>query len=585
MGEFANEIARYFNLKRIEISNENKKIIDNQIAIIEEMLPLAAEGFNTITTEIPSVIELAYVQGKCFTEINKKNNGIYFTPVEIAIRMARLLISHWGRENIPKIIDPAMGSGVLLLAVVSELVNHYKISYKEAIENYICGVDICRENFELTKLFLWILCLEKENCIPNVNIFQKNSLDFTEEEVRNHFDKSFDCIISNPPYVSSKNMDKNTKEKVYKFNKSRHGNSDLYISFFEIAINLLSPNGIGVYITPNSYFRSLNGKKLRQFLRDNTSWIKLINFDSYQVFDDALHYAAITIFQKSNEEFNSRIFYLAAEHSRWIQIFPEDYWITISDVEQKLIFKLESAFKWKVDDMDFKNGIATQRNSIYMIQPVKEDKEYYYFWHNDYEEKIEKNITRPFVLPNVLNKKNMRIIYPYIFKQEEDVVEPISPIEMELKYPYAYKYLLSYKAELEKRKHDKNMEFWYLYGRKQGLKQYGKRLYLPYMAKNINTSISVDEDEVFAAGYAIFHESELYLRYIGKILESRLFSFYLKKVSKPYEGGYYSTAKNMIKRFAIPKETEATIQLHSNEDIYKLYGLNSEEIELINSLK
>lgn len=119
-------------------------------------------------------------------------------------------------------------------------------------------------------------------------------------------------------------------------------------------------------------------------------------------------------------------------------------------------------------------------------------------------------------------------------------------------YPFCLEYLKTFKDELNVRKSDKNMKYWYLYGRSQGLKQYGPRLYIPYMANRVTTSLSTSNDEVFAAGYAIFSSNLLLLSTISKILESKLFSFYISKVSKPYSSGYFSTAKNMIKNLSIP---------------------------------
>lgn len=578
MIRLSKQIKQYLKDKNIILSKDDREWLELQIACIENLLGVNNKKVVEGGSLPNSVIELAYLQGQRFTKRDKKGNGIYFTPVVVAKRMAKLLVEEYKKDVVPHIIDPAMGSGVLLLAIVVEVAETYNISYKELIEKYIFGIDIRPENVELCKLFLGLLCLEMEGTIPKTNLFMQNSLDLTEENIGSFFKNKFEAIISNPPYVSARNMDDELKCDVEKFVRTKHGTPDLYIPFFEIAINLLAEDGVAVYITPNTYFKSLNGKKLRAFLRANTSWIKLIDYNSSQIFSDALHYFAITIFQKKENPIKNYIYYLNEDKSRWDEIYPRNNWITISSEEQELINKLENRFITSLGDLEFKNGIATQRNNIYILDPIEEDGDYYYISNQGYEGRIEKEITRPFVLPNLSKQKELRIIFPYTFLLKDNLVKPIPPATFELKYPFTYQYLLQNKQELEIRKHDQDMEYWYLYGRKQGLKQFGKRLYLPYMANMVKTFRSQSDDEMFAAGYAIFSSSESYLELLSKILESKLFSFYLKKVSKPYEAGYYSTAKNMIKHFSVPKEDEVRRKIINDEDIYKLYGLSVEEI-------
>lgn len=374
-----------------------------------------------------------------------------------------------------------------------------------------------------------------------------------------------------------------------------YGNPDLYIPFFEFTIKLLTPSGIGALITPNSYFRSLNGKRLRKFLISHTEDIRLINFNSNLVFDSILHYSAINFFtKKRNDSQDNRIFFLdnykkniKVSNFHWSSISPSpvDSWHTLNQIEKDIIAKLEYVSTTTLNDLKFQNGVATQRNNIYMFKHLHEDKNFYYFEKKSKQYQIEKSITRPFVLPNKTSRdKNLRIIFPYYYDEVNGSVTPISPTEMKRNFPLTLAYLNNFKDELSKRKYDKNMLYWYLYGRSQGLKQYGSRLYIPYMANVVSTSLSTTDDEVFAAGYAIFSPSVLLLQKISKILESKVFSFYISRVSKPYSSGYFSTAKNMIKNFSIPdikKLENYNLETLTNEIIYSIYKLSSEEINYI----
>lgn len=547
---------------------------------------------------INSIEELAYSLDNMFSDTERKSNGIYFTPAILVDVMTSYSIKLSSDSNIPDVLDPAVGSGIFLLNVAKKISESFQISITQVIENHLFGIDIIGDNTFLSKILLGTLAFEMENTVPKkFNIIQYNSLEISEEILNSLFSKStFDIIISNPPYVSGERISSDTKQLLKRYSNTVYGNPDLYIPFFELTINLLKPSGIGALITPNSYFRSMNGKKLRSFLRAQTSSIRLINFNSDLVFDNISHYSAINFFVKKRDDTQKNKMFFLSNYNKginlnnfnWLPISPSDSWHTLNQIEKNIIKKLENLSPTTLDDFKFQNGIATQRNNIFSFRYLREDEKYYYFEKKSNEYQIEKEITRPFVLPNkTFRDQKLRIIFPYYYNARNESITPITPNEMLEKFPLALKYLNNFKDELSKRKYDKNMLYWYLYGRSQGLKQYGPRLYIPYMANTVNTSISSTDDEVFAAGYAIFSDSLITLSTIAKILESKLFSFYISRVSKPYSSGYFSTAKNMIKDFSIPDyKTFEGLNLEelTTESLYNLYKLNSEEIAYIETV-
>ncbi|MGO0094801.1 HsdM family class I SAM-dependent methyltransferase [Streptococcus suis] len=577
----------------------NKNISPNELflSFLDENLKdlrITNPDFSLDINNISSVEELSYSLDNIFCDSDRKSNGIYYTPLKIVELMVDYSINNYDSGVTPDIIDPACGSGLFLISAARKASINYGISIIEILENHIFGFDIIFENVQLSKILLGTLAFETEQAIPKkINIIQHNSLKLTKNFLQSVFlIDCFDLVLSNPPYVSGPKIPADTKQVLANFTNTVHGNPDLYIPFFELAIRLLKPSGLGAFITPNSYLRSLNGKKLRNYLVDSTSSIKLINFNSELIFDSILHYSAINFFVRKSDlsDGNSMYFLnnykenLSTFNFEWSPITPSESWHTLNEIELNIIFKLENSYKTTLNRLDFKNGVATQRNNIFMFNYSSQDDDYYYFDKGTKSYCIEKNITRPFVLPNKTEKEdNLRIIFPYTYDLKKNTITPITPDLMEENFSNTYEYLKEFKSDLEQRKHDKNMEYWYLYGRSQGLKQYGNRLYIPYMAKYVTTSFSVTDDEVFAAGYAIFSTSSSLLKIISRILESKLFSFYISRISKPYSGGYYSTAKNMIKNFAIPSDKDIeieTLQL-SNTEIYNLYNLTEEEIDYI----
>lgn len=585
-------MLRQVLLKYLERKNitPNDKFLKKMNQIIDSLIDCDININGMIGKEYDTVEEMAYSLNNLFSSDCKKRNGVYFTPLTTTKLMAEQVLLE---NNIrrPFILDPAVGSGILLIRLARELIKKKDLNIKIIIEKYLYGIDKLKENVEVCKLMLLLLAFEINQSVPDrINILCMNSLSIDFDNLKDTIgvDK-FDIIISNPPYIGSKLIDQESKALLKRFSDTVYGNPDIYIVFFEIAIRMIKPGGVCCFITPNSFFRSLNGKKLRKYLINQTSEIKLIDFEGSLVFDKVLHYSAITIFRKKikSGEIN-RIQFLTnySEDSikddfNWEYIDPTDSWQLLSGQDEIIVNKLENKFSFKLNDFSFKNGVATQRNNIYMFSYTYQDNKYYYFMKDDYEYKVEKLITRPCVLPNIKKQDpNLRIIFPYKYNSVTQTVCSITPDQMREQFPYALEYLEVFKDELSLRKVDSKMEYWYLYGRSQGLNQYGPRLYLPYISGQLSTHLSNSDDEVFAAGYAIFHENYKVLLAIGRLLESKLFHFYISRVSKPYSSGYYSTAKNMIKNFSVPDiEILKTIDNTSitDEVIYNLYGLTQSE--------
>lgn len=72
--------------------------------------------------------------------------------------------------------------------------------------------------------------------------------------------------MGNPPYVCGRNMEDDTRLKTKWYEVCDSGSTDLYIPFFQIAVEMLNDEGKIGYITMNSFLKSLNARKLRAFL-------------------------------------------------------------------------------------------------------------------------------------------------------------------------------------------------------------------------------------------------------------------------------------------------------------------------------
>jgi hypothetical protein len=109
--------------------------------------------------------------------------------------------------------------------------------------------------------------------------------------------EGFDIVIGNPPYVRQEKI-KNLKpllekQKYQVFTPT----ADIYVYFYEKGWHLLNDTGILSFISSNKWMRAKYGNKLRNFLRDNTAVLKIIDFSGYRVFEQTVD-TNIILFRK-----------------------------------------------------------------------------------------------------------------------------------------------------------------------------------------------------------------------------------------------------------------------------------------------
>ena len=108
----------------------------------------------------------------------------------------------------------------------------------------------------------------------------------------------FDIVIGNPPYVRQEKIKKEDKQLLQKQGYEVFtSTADLYVYFYEKGYKILKQGGILAYITSNKWMRAKYGEKLRRFLKENTTILKLIDFSGYRVFEQTVD-TCILLFKK-----------------------------------------------------------------------------------------------------------------------------------------------------------------------------------------------------------------------------------------------------------------------------------------------
>lgn len=521
-------------------------------------------------------------------------NGAIYTPQ----RIRTFIVSEAFKkinftDDFLKISDIAMGCGGFLFNASIELKKQIGKTYSEIFKNHIFGLDIQEYSVNRTKLLLSLLALQSGEDIEEFqfNLFQGDSLDFDWTTKINDFN-GFSIILGNPPYVCARNLDIETKEKLKNWEVCKSGNSDLYIPFFQIAIENLADDGILGFITMNSFFKSLNGRALREYFQIKKLAISIIDFGSEQVFKSKNTYTCICIIENKHQQFIS---YSQSETKKLNgkQSFKKiNYGILDSKKgwnlkDNKIISKIETTGIPFGNLYQTRHGIATLKNDIYIFRPVDEDKNYFYL-QNGSLYKIEKDICKDIVNSNKLSrhvslsKLKEKVIFPY---DQQEKPKLLDEKLLKERFPEAYKYLQKKKSILAERDKGKgNYENWFAFGRTQSLEKIKNKMFFPkYSDRTPNFIINSDDDLLFYNGLAIVGSSEIEMKVIKKILESNVFWYYIKTTSKPYSSEYYSLNGNYIKNFGICELTQDEkifLLNESNQSILNNFFEDKYEVKL-----
>lgn len=493
--------------------------------------------------------------------------GAVYTPKNIREYIVKQCFGQLENFTNIKICDPACGCGGFLYTVSKTIHDLTDRPYEAIFTENVFGLDIQQYAVNRSKLLLTLMALlEGENANFKFNLHRGNALSFIWAEYYPNF-QGFDLVLGNPPYVCSRNLDEESKALIFDWKVSESGHPDLYIPFFQIGIENLRPQGVLGFITMNTFFKSVNGRALRQYFNDERLRLKILDFGGNQVFQSKSTYTCICVIQKneshtieyaqgSEDSLSGKIQFQRMNYAR---LNHKDGW---NLKYHHLLTQIEKAGPSFGDLYRTRNGIATLKNHVYIFNDVKEDREFYYL-KNGAEYPIEKGVCKEIINPNKLTQAKsidelrQKIIFPYEF-DERGNAKLIQQKEFKALYPNAYRYLESKKDSLAERDKGKgNYENWYAYGRNQSLEKYNAKLFFPHITPHIpNYTISNDEDLLFYNGLAVVFENEQELKFLKKLMSSELFWFYVVHSSKPYGSGYFSLSRNYIKNFGIARFTK-----------------------------
>ncbi|MCA9365008.1 MAG: hypothetical protein KC736_03895 [Candidatus Moranbacteria bacterium] len=306
---------------------------------------------------------------------------------------------------------------------------------------------------------------------------------------------------------------------------------------------------------------------------------QLIHFGADQVFEgQATTYTCIVITQ--NGKSDTFIFDKVRDLTRWknestkteiinlpTEVLSEAPWVFPSKREQEIISQIEKTCRGKLIDIaEIFVGLQTSADSIFFLNPEKEDDKHVYF--SDTEggaQMIEKEVLRAAILDKAVSPfqyiiQNKKLIFPYEQKNGRNVL--MSEENLKMRYPHAYKYLLQYKQKLQARKMPNAEERWYQFGRSQSLNKFNtQKLIIKNPALQACATFD-DQDILFTGGgngpyYGVRPKNNTEVLYLLALLNHPIFDKWVKLRSSVFRGGYYSFGRQFIADFPVKiSETE-----------------------------
>ena len=527
-----------------------------------------------------------------------------------------------------RILDPACGSGSFLIRAYKELENYWiknsdfaqltldsEEFYSKKVEilkNNIFGVDLDPKAVEIVQLNLLLQISERKRRLPLLqsNIKIGNSLihdpsvsdkafKWEEEFAEIMKEGGFDIVIGNPPYVRIQNLDDKEIEHFNDTFKSAFKNYDIYLLFVEKSLKLLRPRGEIGFIIPSKFVNSDYGLGLRNLISETKTLHKFVDFKDIQIFGDATNYTCL-LFLRNSENNEFEYLYPKFKDSFSLQeisnkeLFQEYHlpnpiqnepWILSNNKVSNLMKKLKDKGQTLGEiSQNIFVGLQTSADSIYFVKVISETKETAKIMN--LADNHEFTIERP-MLKKLLKGKNIKkwsvewkgyyVVYPYLVKSGKASLIPLS--EIKESYPLAYEYFKHYESELKSRENDRfeKEENWHQYIYRKNLEKFEQLKIITQVLASSNT-FAVDSNGEFyfvgggnAGGYGIVLKEEYkdHYYYLLALLNSMVLEFYLKNISTPFRGGYFSYGRRFIEQLPI--------KFGNGSEITKLSTLSDEQ--------
>ncbi|BCU07909.1 Eco57I restriction-modification methylase domain-containing protein [Allochromatium tepidum] len=114
-----------------------------------------------------------------------------------------------------------------------------------------------------------------------------------------HLDGEFDYVVGNPPYVRQERIPEALLREYRRRFRTLYDRADLYVPFFERALDLLAPGGRLGFVCANRWLKNKYGGPLREKIARDFVLTHFIDLDGIDAFhSEVIAYPAITLIER-----------------------------------------------------------------------------------------------------------------------------------------------------------------------------------------------------------------------------------------------------------------------------------------------
>lgn len=458
----------------------------------------------------------------------------------------------------------------------------------------------------------------------------------------------FDVVIGNPPYIRQEEFSPLKPHLLANFTQTGLGTADLFVYFVELAFRVMKQEAEFAFIIPNKWMRAGYGKNLRKFIASQHIH-HIIDFGDLPVFEEATTYPNIVELKKSNPkksfaacnvstldfETDLKAHFIQNKIEVQLEALSAEGWTLTDSKIQALLSKIKSK---GIPLSEYVNGqiyygIKTGLNEAFVIDQATRDRLIA-------EDPRSAQVIKPFLAGRDIKRyktpvaDKYLILFPKGFTIKRNLPvenpnhiseppltsdgdlgnnEPLMVNEapprygdmpyddawewLQKSYPAIARHLLPFKEAAEKRT-DKG-DYWWELRACDYYEEFEKpKIVYPNICKQ--PEFTIDNSGCYCNQKCFIIPNGSY--YLLGILNSNLYNYLFKAILPKLRGDFYEPSYAYFKGFPVPlsedgfidglvnnilngNQEPATIEKIIDREVYRLFDLDSEDIELIEKSK
>ncbi|MEX2437771.1 MAG: Eco57I restriction-modification methylase domain-containing protein [Candidatus Babeliales bacterium] len=422
----------------------------------------------------------------------------------------------------------------------------------------------------------------------------------------------FNVVIGNPPYVRQEQF-KELKPYLKDHYTVYQGTADLYSYFIELGIDLLNEGGYFQYIVANKWMRANYGKPLRQWLQEKVNINAIYDFGDLPVFEEATTYPCLLQLSKTKPtelfqaaEIKTLEFDILKDHinkhhfdSNQTKLLT-DGWNLLNKEALQLLDKIKkkSILLGELVDGKIYRGVITGLDDAFIVDENKKEQ----LINDDYS---SEELLKPYLRGKDVGKfQDLSSAYYIIFipngwTRKESKGAKNKWEWFKESYPAIAKHL-NYYSEKGKKRYDQG-EFWWELRPCDYYDEFLKTK-ITYLKFQVRPAFTLDRTG-FISNSAVWFISETDKQLLA-ILNSKLGWYLISIFCTKIRNGYqliYKYLKNipividetskpnfeaivdeiLTTKKISPQADIRNLESELDQLVYKLYGLNEEEINFV----